>query len=210
MEPSEKGPSILDLLKLERMWINEENEELEAIGRQRRKSASPKTNPIQHSHTPTRAPSNNTGRTSRHRSVGAKAQGPVIVLSFSTIPLTFSQVNEKYEVNTIYDPSVVASMRETENALRMRNVDRLDVPDTHRMSRSPSHRDKVQMKASHHMTGKPKSWSAEEYKEMKQYFMNWYMEVLKKQHEMEHTKVGKMPEREEWQKSPKTDKTEVV
>ncbi len=41
------------------------------------------------------------------------------------------------------------------------------------------------------MAGKPKSWGAEEYKEMKQYFMKWYIEVLKRQHQTEHSKNGK-------------------
>jgi hypothetical protein len=108
-------------------------------------------------------------------------------------------------------------LHQSENS-RVRNVDRLEVPEPGRppqMSRSPSHRDKMQMKVKHHMTAKPKSWSSEEYKDMKQYFMNWYMEVLKKQHEMEHAKVGKstrdapmMPEREE-RKSPKAEKLDV-
>jgi hypothetical protein len=82
-------------------------------------------------------------------------------------------------------------MHQNENSHRVRQDPRFESDRPPQMSRSPSvHREKVQMRAKH-LTAKPKSWSSEEYKDMKQYFMNWYMEVLKKQHEMEHGKSGK-------------------
>jgi hypothetical protein len=83
MDPSEKGPSILDLLKLERMWINEEVEELEALGKQRRK-LSTKATPLQQqqqqqqTYSPISRSTN--AKVSRHKSLGGKPQGPVIVL----------------------------------------------------------------------------------------------------------------------------------
>jgi hypothetical protein len=88
MDPgSEKGPSLLDLLKLERMWINEEVEELESIGKQRRKI--PKGSPAiqKHMHSTMRNPITSSNvqstRTTRHQSVSGKNPGPVIVNSIS-------------------------------------------------------------------------------------------------------------------------------
>ena len=76
----------------------------------------------------------------------------------------------------------------------LRLTDNLAPPSPGGMKRSPSSQyresnsgpPRPSMK---NYSAKPKSWSANDYKEMKHYFMNWYIEVLKNQHELEHTKV---------------------
>jgi hypothetical protein len=96
-------PSLLDLLKLERMWVNEPTEELESITRKHKSREGREGKKLS-----TSKRENSSNLRGNRKTSASVSKGPIIVRSISIcIAHTTLEVNEKYEVNTIYDPSLV-------------------------------------------------------------------------------------------------------